>query len=904
MEAAVPFALLSGVQLLCVVASLGLAVVGAAPAARRRFGGALVLGGLLLAASHVLTATLLGEAADDSVALLRAVGYVATAAGLAGWTTSSLTVLPVVAPVGAGAGAAGIATAAAVLAVGGSWRVEPAVRRWLVPAFALATAGEAVSGAAGERDTAAVVALCLRGAWALLVFVALSELARRSVRAKVVGAIVAAVVAIAVGASAVTGTVVTDGFSDDQRERISAVARGEAESLTDTAESNARFSVVLARCVASGLPDCDGLFEQLRREAVIFTPVFAADSSVVATGRLDSAAALALSGSEAVDEVLRTGGTVATLLVLPGSPSRVYAVGVTATRATPQSPVSGATAYASAVDEPRLVTDSSRAGYDITVLDPEGSVLGSSLAARVRGPVADLLGERKVVSSLAAGSDGVLVDADGSLPTVHYTALRDARGDLIAVLGLSAPSDQILRTLRNVLRVLFGTTLLIGLLAAALALLLARRITRPIEQLTVTASRIRRGDLAASADVTSTDEVGVLSRAFDAMTRSLSTSNDELRVAAAEQSNLRARLATIVDSMADGVLITDGAGIVTGLNPVGEELLGLVQTQAVGRPIDDVLVGQTPSGMSLLDGGSGESAGVLRRPDGSGVEVSVMRTSLRDADGSVVVLRDTTREAQVERMKTEFLSNVSHELRTPLTPIRGYAEILRRRPDLPATKTQQYAGSILEASLRMSRVVDLLVDVAAIEAGRVVPAPAAINVGGLVDRRLAAWQARAPEVTLRRRVAAGLPAVLVDEEWVGKAVDELVDNAAKYGGGGPITLSAGMEGRRVRLSVRDSGPGISATAQRALFSDFEQVDGSATRSVGGLGLGLSFVRRVAESFGLTVGFSSAAGKGATFWLDLPAAPASARAARSAPARPRRPVTRRTTATATSSRGHP
>ncbi len=887
MEAAVPFALLSGVELLCVVASLGLAVAGATPGARRRLGGVLVLGGLLLAVSHVLTAVLLGDAADDSVALLRAAGYAATAVGLAGWTVGGVAALPVAAPIGAGMGVAVATAAAAALASAASWRTEPTVRRWLAPAFAAAAMGEAISGAAGARDAAAVAVLSLRGVWALLVFMALGQLARRSVRAKVVGAIVAAVVAIAVGASAVTGTVVTDGFSADQRERISAVSRGEVESLKDTAELNARLSLLLSDCIEVGADNCDDLLERLRRESEIFTPVFGADGSVAAGGRLEEAAAAALGSSDAVAEALRDGGSIGTLLVLPGTQPSVYAIGVTGVRPRGQGPVRAAAAYASVVDDARLVTDSTRAGYDITVLDPEGSVLGSSLVERDRRLLASLLAQRAVVSALAAGKDGVLVESDGSGPTVRYTSLRDARGDLIAVLALSAPSGQILRTQRNVLRVLFATTLLIGLLAAAFALLLARRITRPIERLTVAASRIRRGDLTATAEVTSTDEVGVLARAFDAMTRSLSSSNDDLRLAAAEQSSLRARLATIVDSMGDGLLITDGAGLVTGLNPVGEELLGLTEAQATGREVDDVLVGRTSSGSALL-GASGDAAaaGVLRRPNGSAVEVSVVRTSLRAGDGSVIVLRDTTREAQVERMKTEFLSNVSHELRTPLTPIRGYAEILRRHPDLPPAKTKEYAGSILDASLRMSRVVDLLVDVAAMEAGRVVPAPAAVAVAGLVDRRIAEWRSRAPEVVLRRRVAAGLPMVLVDEMWVGKALDELLDNAAKYAGDGAITVSAALEGTVVRLAVRDTGPGISAVAQQALFSDFEQVDGSATRSVGGLGLGLSFVRRVAEDFGLSVGFTSAPGKGSTFWLDLPAA---ARAPRRASPRPRRPV---------------
>ena len=898
MEAAVPFALLSGVQLLCVVASLALA---ASAVLLRRSRPAVVLGalgGLLLATSHVLVATLLGEPSNDAVALLRFVGYGLVAAALA-TVRRPLGGFPVVAPVGAASSPALLAAVAAAVAAGAAWRTGSERRRWLGPAFAAAAVAEALGPLAVDDDRVAVAALLLRGLWAMLVFGALGELAHRSLRVKVVAAIVAAVVAIAVGASAVTGTVVTSGFNSSHRERISAVARGELENLQDTAELNSRLSLVLSDCLVAGGTDaqCAELFSRFRREAVIFTPRFDVRGRVACACNLEPAAAVALGSSDFLAEVLRDGGTNASLLVLTGAQPRIYAVGATAIRTLRQGPVRGAAVYATVVDDARLVLDAGRTGYDLTAFDAEGNVLATSLETDDVQTVADIFTSERVVSEVARGVAGVVVDADGSRPTVRYTPLRDARDDLIAVLALSAPSGQILRTQRSVLRVLFGTTLLIGLLAALLALALARRITKPIESLTTTASRIRAGDLTATSSIDSPDEVGVLSRAFDAMTRSLSTSNEELRRAAAEQSSLRARLSTILDSMGDGLVITDVEGRVSGLNPVGEQVLGISGDAAEGRPLADVLVGVSASGAPLLADGADAGTGVVHRPDGSRVPVSVVRTPLRDGDGSVVVVRDTTREAQVERMKTEFLSNVSHELRTPLTPIRGYAELLQRRPDLPPDKTRDYIGTIFDSSVRMSRVVDLLVDVAALEAGRVVPHPEPVAVADVIDRRVDVWRGRAKQQEFRRRVAAGLPPVLVDASWVAKAVDELVDNAVKYGGRAPITLSAAMEDGRVRLTVRDLGPGIERDAQQVLFSDFEQVDGSATREVGGLGLGLSFVRRVAEEFGLGLGFASTPGKGAAFWLDLPIAVPPPPQPRRSSTRTRRPAGRARTAAA-------
>ena len=287
----------------------------------------------------------------------------------------------------------------------------------------------------------------------------------------------------------------------------------------------------------------------------------------------------------------------------------------------------------------------------------------------------------------------------------------------------------------------------------------------------------------------------------------------------------------------------------------------------------DVRVGGEPLDLAA---GRPDVPAEVHRADGSTVPVRVAVAPLDDGEGSVLVLRDTTQEREVERMKTEFLSNVSHELRTPLTPIRGYAEILVGKPGLPADRVASFATTIRDESIKMNRVVDLLVDVAAIEAGRVTVVPRTVAPGELVDARLAAWRKRAPERAgdLRRRVAARLPAVEVDPTWVGKALDELVDNAVKYTAPGTaITLTAALspDGRRVRVAVRDAGRGIAEQDQESLFLSFEQVDGSATRRVGGLGLGLSFVRRLAQDAGFPLTVTSALGKGAEFALDLPLA---------------------------------
>jgi two-component system sensor histidine kinase VicK len=356
------------------------------------------------------------------------------------------------------------------------------------------------------------------------------------------------------------------------------------------------------------------------------------------------------------------------------------------------------------------------------------------------------------------------------------------------------------------------------------------------------------------------------------MTASLLGLTDDLRSSAA-------RLETVLASMTDGLLATDPSGVVTAVNRAALEMLGLDEQDVVGERLTIVADVRAADGTALADPSLRlrDVPAVVHRPGGT-VPVQVTITPLlgdQDA-GVVLVLRDTTQEREVERMKTDFLSNVSHELRTPLTPIRGYADILISKTNLQPEMVGTFATVIRDEALKMNRVVDLLVDVAAIEAGRVSVQPREVAVRELLDVRLAAWVKRAParSADFKRKVGTGLPKVYVDPTWLGKALDEFVDNAVKYTPAGtPITLVAAWspDRTRVRLSVKDAGPGIAEDDQATLFTSFEQVDGSATRKVGGLGLGLSFVRRMAQDVGYPLTVSSKLGKGAEFALDVPVA---------------------------------
>ncbi|HVF54032.1 MAG TPA: ATP-binding protein [Actinomycetota bacterium] len=467
-----------------------------------------------------------------------------------------------------------------------------------------------------------------------------------------------------------------------------------------------------------------------------------------------------------------------------------------------------------------------------------------------------------------------------------FAALKRGDGFTVGYFALSSPARIVARTRSGVTRTLFLVAMGVGAISLGLAWLSGRVITRPIQQLTRTAIKVREGDLQAQAPVGGDDEVGQLGETFNEMTASLFTMTNDLREAASEEYRLRARIETIIQSMADGLVAVDPEGRILAFNRSAELLTGMKSKTVMGRHAEEILDVRDTQGevvpLPIFSLASGSVGGVmLTRKNGKTVPVAITAAVLRgegdDVAGGVAVIRDMTREREVERMKSEFLSNISHELRTPLTPIKGYAEILNKK-DLPPEKTKQFVKGILESTDRLERIVELLVDFSAMEAGRLSPRVSTIDVASMLGELAGEWEKRTPRHRVVADVKSRLPRVVGDERLLRRSIEEVIDNAVKFSpDGGTITLEARAStsttnGRRkvVAVTVADEGIGITPADLDEIFSDFHQLDGSETRSYGGLGLGLAFVRRIVEAHEGTIDVESELDQGTRLTIALPA----------------------------------
>jgi signal transduction histidine kinase len=834
-----------GVHVLGLAVAAGLVVM--AFSERRDHPGRLgiAVGGLLLLASHLVTGALVAEPGEWPM-LLRAGGYAALAVGGAGRLLGGAAVVAVLPPLAhlaaAAAGvAAALATARGVLGRGRE-----------VAALALGIGLWALGDLLVVAQPAASAALSLGGSLAVGGWL-LGRTTAGSLAGRFLGAALLVLLLLTVALGTASGVVYTTDLRAEQADRLEAVAGARAGELGDgwareletTAALLSGDALVAAFTGAGELGDLDGRAGSVTSLpgvdlALLVGPEGAELGAQRADGELSRADVATLAGDATVEAALAGDGARGLVTLGDG---QLLAVGTAPVAPTAEDGAPERDRLAGALLVGRTITST-------PVMD--------RLAADTAADVAVLVGGRPVAGTLPAsaqrdlaGVQGTATDTfGGQTRTVASAPLATGAGAEDAALVLVLPAGAVEDVARSATRSTFLVAALGLLLAGALAVAVSRRVTDPVRRLTVAAERIAGGDLSTRVEVDRRDEVGRLAHAFDDMTGSLASREAALKDAAATQASLRARLEAVTGAMGEALLAVDGDGRVTLSNPAARELLGLADAAPAGRPVEDVLLGTAEGGEPLLEaiGGPGSARpasvrALLPHEQRIVAATAAPLTDERGRQGRVYVLRDVTAEINAERLRTEIIANVSHELRTPLTPIVGYLELLRGR-EVPPPRVREFAEQGAEAAQRLQGIVEKFIDLADLEAGNTPVEIEAVEVEDLVGPAVDRWRERLEDDRIHRRVQRGLPAVRADARLVGRVLDELIENAAKFSEGPVRVLASRQDDGRVRIVVRDEGPGIDEHELERVLSDFEQADGSATRRVGGLGLGLSIVQRM------------------------------------------------------------
>jgi PAS domain S-box-containing protein len=352
------------------------------------------------------------------------------------------------------------------------------------------------------------------------------------------------------------------------------------------------------------------------------------------------------------------------------------------------------------------------------------------------------------------------------------------------------------------------------------------------------------------------------------------------------------RLAAIVDSSEDAIVSKDLNGIVQTWNQAAERLFGYTADDIVGRSITLIIPAERmPEEQAVLTRiRAGQTVDhfetVRQRKDGSLVDISLSVSPIKNAEGVIIgaskIARDITQQrqmalelAEANRAKDEFLATLSHELRTPLNAVLGYTRMLRMEHSREDQR-ERFIEVIERNGTVLAQLVSDVLDVSSIVTGKIRINPVTCNLTGLLAA--AAENVRpsadAKAVTLDVPSSDSEPILVrCDTDRLQQVFWNLLTNAVKFTPrGGRIVARITVDAHDARVTVTDTGVGLTAAALARAFDRFWQADSGSDRQTGGLGLGLSLARHFVELHGGTItGTSDGPGQGATFTVTLPLA---------------------------------
>jgi len=461
-------------------------------------------------------------------------------------------------------------------------------------------------------------------------------------------------------------------------------------------------------------------------------------------------------------------------------------------------------------------------GTRITIIGADGLIQGDSLEPSTVGRP---IGEAVEVAKARRGEMGRAIRQLRSDEAPQYLVAVPA--DFNRVIRLAVPLGDVVETrarMRN--RLLVGSAFaFLGVLV--LSWIFIRAVTRPLQSMTRTAEKLAAGDYDVPPPTDAGGELGVLARAMMHMAGEVKTRINEL-------THQRDLMSVVIGGLVEGVVVVDRTGKVVLVNDAAEPL--------VGEGDEDLPAPLRPLVKRALDGEQADGELTLL-----GREVRASARPLGDP-GAILVLYDVTRMRALEAVRREFLSNAAHELRTPVTSISGYAETLLGG-SVDAETSKEFLTTIHRNANRIASLVsDLLVLDTLGGRPSIVGERAPVSLAQVVQDAARTTKGVSPSAQIEVEVPADI-AVLGTRDGLDHVVQNLIDNAVKYGAGTKVTVKAERDGDVVKLTIADRGPGIPKGYEERVFERFYRIDAGRSRAVGGSGLGLAIVKSQIEAMG-------------------------------------------------------
>lgn len=539
-----------------------------------------------------------------------------------------------------------------------------------------------------------------------------------------------------------------------------------------------------------------------------------------------------------------------------------------------QNKVSGFNQFAQSLAETTKV----KTGTRVTIVDQNGVVWGDS--AEDPRTMENHLNRPEIIDALKQGEGWVIRQSHTLGNNMLYVSIPVKTKDIVqGFVRLAIPLTEVEQTIHQLWRMILASSVLGLLVAGLLGLVLARRTTRPIEEMIRTAREISQGDFTSRHYSTGSDELGILAESLNHMALTLKNMLEEV-------STGKTRLESVLNNMVSGVIFVGQAGKVDLINPAALRILSIergnkstvtleainsldnkinIRYSNVSEPsytdkpysvvirhfllsslIDEVMVSREPRREEIQ----------ILTPTEKVIEVNLSPiTSQGQNLGLVVVLHDITELRRLERIRSDFVANVSHELKTPITSVKGFAETLLEGALDERQVAEEFVRIIYQETDRLTAIVNDLLLLSKIESQpdsiKIEPFEITAFIKHVGNKFGPALQAQEHQLIL------DLPTkevwVLGDPYRLEQVIDNLVDNAIKYTPpSGLITLKVEEMAEGARIEVCDTGIGIGPEERKRIFERFYRVDKARSRKVGGTGLGLSIVKHILEAHAATI----------------------------------------------------
>lgn len=512
-------------------------------------------------------------------------------------------------------------------------------------------------------------------------------------------------------------------------------------------------------------------------------------------------------------------------------------------------------------------------GARVTFIRKDGKVLGDSDSDP--NSMDNHLDRSEVKQAKAEGTGRAIRYSDTIRQNMLYVAMaanpESADSDLIR---LSYSLASVEGSVNKLWTVLIAGLLLLFLLAAAVSYRVALGLTRPLEQITRAARRIKAMDYEVRVDIRSRDEIGDLGAAVNSMAEGLQVQMNRI------QQN-ETQLYSVLDNMASGVVMISPEGRMVLLNRRAEEVLGFEHREMVGRHFSEAK--QQYELSQLIQQALGKQEPLHEEitfyfPEERLLELNLVPVYQSDGSygGVLLVLQDVSAIRRLERMRSEFVANVSHELKTPVTAIKGFAETLLGGAVHDPVMSQQFMQIIYDESERLNRLIGDILELSKVESRRVPLQMSPVDLSAFLNRSIAVMDQEAAKksISLEASIPGGL-FLEADEDRLRQIIVNLLQNGINYTPeGGHVSIAAAVALREdgvevVRIRISDTGIGIPKKDLPRIFERFYRVDKARSRVSGGTGLGLSIVKHLVELHKGTISVDSTLGVGTVFTLELP-----------------------------------